>query len=312
MHGSPHHLAVVNPRAQFRNLMLSCGILVSAMVGFFGYAAVRDHFPSRTAFQETISGGEWADILSSGLTLSKPASQTKLFEARTLLLARRDDEAAALLATLPENDPNVALFSAVLTDWRRGSAPETPMHWRHAALNGHPWAMYQLGFLLAENESGDIDYPEAVFWLDKAYGAGVTAAGRALALQFYEQGLGGFKDVSKARAIWQGLAAKGDRLGLLNLGWHYDTGRSGSPDMGLAFRHYTLAAEQGDPIASRNLGNMYEFGRGLATNRKVALMWYERAAALGDVDARDRAARLKAALGKDRRGSPAPPGGAGR
>ena len=32
-------------------------------------------------------------------------------------------------------------------------------------------------------------------------------------------------------------------------------------------------------------------------------MWYERAAALGDADARERAGRLKAALGKDRRGA---------
>jgi len=60
-----------------------------------------------------------------------------------------------------------------------------------------------------------------------------------------------------------GPPRNGDRLGMNNLGWMYQSGRAVAQDDAQAVVWYRKAAGKGEPLGMNNLGWMYENGRGV-------------------------------------------------
>ncbi|EMZ7035341.1 sel1 repeat family protein [Salmonella enterica] len=146
--------------------------------------------------------------------------------------------------------------------------------------------------------------------------AAEAAAGDAQARATYSQWLDGAGELTRAAALTEPEAARGNaqaqyQLGRLllkkerpaddvraagwltraaeqghvracrELGLLYTQGRGVPPNAGLAFSWTEKAAKLGDPLAQNDLGAAYSRGNGVSKNAVKAAQWYRRAAEQG-------------------------------
>ncbi len=106
---------------------------------------------------------------------------------------------------------------------------------------------------------------------------------RQTLVNFYLNGIGGFKDIEKAQKMILQLAEDGDAETQFEVAGHYLNGTlEFEPDIKLASKWFLAAAENGLPQGYRSIGKIYEFGMRTDVNMDVARGWYERGARAGD------------------------------
>lgn len=155
---------------------------------------------------------------------------------------------------------------------------ETLIGWLHEngrlSDNGRPDQALALRWyqLAAEKE-----YPEALLYIGRFYGAG----------------LGGLRRDDQAAAEWIARAAnQGYPPAQTELAELYTTGRGVDRNYDLALQWLTRAAEANYPAAQFSLGEMYERGRGVKRDRTTAMAWFRRAGDNGHAEAASRLQRL--------------------
>lgn len=92
-------------------------------------------------------------------------------------------------------------------------------------------------------------------------------------------------DLTKAREIWEKLAAEGDGQAMNNLGVLYDQGQASERDAGRALRWFAEAANAGDPAGMNNYARLLEQGKGIPANPEEAARWFDLAARKGQPEA---------------------------
>ena len=97
----------------------------------------------------------------------------------------------------------------------------------------------------------------------------------------YYQGNGVTQDYTKALAIFQQDAAKGDVDSMAIIGAMYHDGEGVEVDYSKALQWFTCAAEKGHAPSMAMLGVMYQFGRGVKMNYDLTKFWYTKAAVAG-------------------------------
>lgn len=110
-----------------------------------------------------------------------------------------------------------------------------------------------------------------------AYELGNSHAGIVLADYYLAESRDPEK-MKQARAIYTGLAEKGDQYAQLKLAYMDEKGLSAPADMSEAQRWYTAAAEQGNSVAEYLLGQFYQLGRNGEPDYNLAKNWYQKAA----------------------------------
>lgn len=80
----------------------------------------------------------------------------------------------------------------------------------------------------------------------------------------------------------QDLAAKGDAIGLNNMGSRYQFGDGVPKDYGKAVMYYQKAVDKSLPLAKANLGYMYDLGLGVEEDNDKAISLYKEAANAGN------------------------------
>lgn len=91
-------------------------------------------------------------------------------------------------------------------------------------------------------------------------------------------------DYDKAKAIWQGLAAKGNTTALINLANLFQQGQGVTPDQKEAIGYIEKAAKLGDSRAQYELGIAYEKGAVVGRDIEKAAMWLKKSAEQDDAD----------------------------
>ncbi len=82
----------------------------------------------------------------------------------------------------------------------------------------------------------------------------------------------------EAKAIWEGLAAKGNTTALINLANLFQQGQGVSEDQKQALDYVRQAAELGDARAQFELGMAYETGHVLGRDIDLAASWLKKSA----------------------------------
>jgi TPR repeat protein len=83
---------------------------------------------------------------------------------------------------------------------------------------------------------------------------------------------------AEAAALYEQLAAGGDRVAQTRLAWAYEAGRGVPRSLEEAARRFTIAAEAGEAEAQYALAVMYRTGRGQPKDIALSAKWLERAA----------------------------------
>lgn len=99
----------------------------------------------------------------------------------------------------------------------------------------------------------------------------------------FEDGDAAYKrnDYAIAAKKFRSVAANGNVIAQVKLGWLYAQGQGVAQDYAEAVKWFRLAALQGNAIAQYNLGGMYAQGQGVAQDYVRAHMWLSLAAVSG-------------------------------
>lgn len=99
----------------------------------------------------------------------------------------------------------------------------------------------------------------------------------------FEDGEAAYKrdDYATAAIKFRGVAANGNAVAQVKLGWLHAQGQGVAQDYAEAVKWFRLAALQGNAIAQYNLGGMYAQGQGVAQDYVRAYMWLNFAAVSG-------------------------------
>lgn len=127
-----------------------------------------------------------------------------------------------------------------------------------------------------KQQSGQAFLPD----LKKAYSLGNNQAGLLLADYYLSENAQNHSpdQMNQAKAIYTGLAEKGDPNAQLKLGYMLDNGLGVSADPIAAQRWYTASAEQGNALAEYLLGQFYHVGELGETDDTLAKKWYKKSA----------------------------------
>ncbi len=185
-----------------------------------------------------------------------------------------------------------------------------------AAEAGDATAQDCVGFMYMSGWGVELNYNEALKWLEKAVSQGNAWAQTHLGLMCYN-GNGVKCNSRKARKLWEMAAMQGNALAMVNLagnsgkvewlepgmkrlekeaesgnsyarlclGWIYDLGKGVKTDHVLAAKWFRKAAELGDASGQWELGVLYENGEGVEQDYEKAVYWYRKAADLELADA---------------------------
>jgi TPR repeat protein len=141
------------------------------------------------------------------------------------------------------------------------------------------------------------DYGQAITLL-RPVAAGGDALAQIIVGYLYSKGQGVTKDEAEG-ARWFKLAAEqGSPEGEAAFGLECHDGLGVARDYAQALHWLRLSAAQGNEEAQNALGRMYEHGEGVAADKEEALSWYKLAAAKGDSDAAKAVERLSQDSGK--------------
>jgi TPR repeat protein len=155
---------------------------------------------------------------------------------------------------------------------------------RMAAEQGHPEALYSVGWSYFAGEGVERSVEDAAEWFEKASEAGHSKAMRQLAKLTF-QGNGVEENPSKAHDLWVQAADLGDVESQALLGKLYTQGVEGQIEKDYQKALYRLrqAAQAGDPDSMHALGVAFDKGLGTPSNKDEALRWYKLAEARGFV-----------------------------
>ena len=81
--------------------------------------------------------------------------------------------------------------------------------------------MFSLGWLYSQGTDLQPDYPQAVYWYEKAADAGIDAAMNNLG-ELYAQGLGVERDLDKAMELYRRASERGNAMAYYNMGWYME------------------------------------------------------------------------------------------
>ncbi len=131
-----------------------------------------------------------------------------------------------------------------------------------------------------------LDYPKALYWLQKAADHGIVGAQTYLG-KMYRDGLGVPQDYQKALMYNRKAAYLGDDFAQAELADMYITGSGVPQDDRKAAAWFKEAARQGNIFAQSYLGKLYLCGRGVPQDDRKAAEWLQKAAEKGEVAAQN-------------------------
>jgi enhanced entry protein EnhC len=217
---------------------------------------------------------------------------------------------AFLVATEAANrgDPRAALLLGMLYDRGIGTTADHALaiHWYQLAAD-NPISQFILGTYLSEGDGIAKDKERAIGILEQSGRAAFSYADFNLAVMKREQNQAFLPDLSEAyrlgnnhagivladyylaendspekmseaRAIYSGLAEKGDQHAQMKLGYMLENGLGLERSAAEAERFYLSAANQGNATAEYLLARLYQLGALGQVNEVAAKMWYEKAA----------------------------------
>jgi hypothetical protein len=160
-----------------------------------------------------------------------------------------------------------------------------------AAVYGSPAASLALGAMYATGRGVPQSDETAVYWFQQAKQARFVA-------DAYACGFGVPQDLTRARTLYEELAAKGDADAQFQLGNMFSNACGTGLDDAEAVRWYEEAAQGGHPDAQIALSHMTRQGLGVAPNPAWAYQWAELAISrLEDDEALNDALVARAAAG---------------
>lgn len=188
----------------------------------------------------------------------------------TPLAESGDPVAQNVLGAIYEDGLVVAQDLAVAEDW-----------WQKAARQDYDKAVYNLGWLLQNQDEGYPDDPGAALpWIERAMQIGYPHA-FALRAELHAAGRGGPVDETAAAEAWETAAQLGVTDAMNRIGMLYVDGTGVEEDMASALYWFREAAWTGDAVGLSNLGAMYENGYGVGQDTLAAMALYESAAERG-------------------------------
>jgi len=217
-------------------------------------------------------GNNHAGIVLADYYLAENNDAGKMEQARKIYegLAEKGDQDAQLkLAYILDKGLGVSSDAAAAQRWYTTSAEQ-----------GNPVAQYLLGQFYQVGENGQPDYNLAKEWYQKAS----TILPEALvALGFIDETVD--DNYAQALKAYEQAAARGNALGIYNLGLMYLYGKGLPVDYKKAKDLFTEAAIKEVHEAMNQLGGIYFNGLGQSRDELQALAWYKKAAALGNSNA---------------------------
>ena len=135
-----------------------------------------------------------------------------------------------------------------------------------SAESGDPDAQANIGAIYSVgNKFVKKDMQKALYWLKKAVEKDSPLALYNLGI-LYQNPESGCQDFTKAVELFSRAIEKGYKDAYRVLGLCYELGQGVEQNIVKAFEYYTLAAENGDAPATVKLGWMYEMGQGVHKN----------------------------------------------
>lgn len=201
-------------------------------------------------------------------------------------------QAREIWETLAEVGNGDALFNlGVLAEDGLGEARDMKKAeslYTGAAQAGNFKAQYRLGMLYSGGELLPKDTAKARTYLNMAaQGGDKDAIARLATLDKPAAELTPFQQAellsstgkhAEAAAIYDKLAAQGDRSAQTRLAWMYEAGRGVPRSLDEAARRFMVAAEAGEAEAQYALAVMYRTGKGQQKDMAQSAAWLKRAA----------------------------------
>ena len=145
------------------------------------------------------------------------------------------------------------------------------------AEQGDAAAQDHVAYLYMSGWGVELNYNEALKWLEKAVSQGNASAQNHLGIM-YHNGTCVACDLHKASELWEMAAQQGNANAMLNLGGNL--GRKGWQKKGMA--RFKKEAEMGNSYAQLCLGWIYKYGKGVMMNDSLAVKWFRKAAESGN------------------------------
>ena len=143
----------------------------------------------------------------------------------------------------------------------------------HAAEHGDAESAFRIGRIrLRGDENYKAKPAEAVKWLEKAGGMGISNAYYYLGLAF-DNGWGVEKDVPKAVEAYEKAVAMGHAPAMNNLGFILYEGRGVEKNLSQAIHLITSAVDRGDAFSYGSLGEIMLNGNGFPQNDVETYKW---------------------------------------
>ena len=145
--------------------------------------------------------------------------------------------------------------------------------WIYAAEHGDAESAFRIGRIRMRGDETYKAMPaEAVKWLEKAGGMGISNAYYYLGLAF-DNGWGVEKDVPKAVDAYEKAVAMGHAPAMNNLGFILYEGRGVEKNLSKSIHLITRAVEHGDAFAYGSLGEIMLNGNGFPQNDVETYKW---------------------------------------
>lgn len=154
------------------------------------------------------------------------------------------------------------------TAFQADDYPAAARHYGELAEFGYPVAQYNYARMLLKGQGVPVDETRTRYFLERAAEQNHSRAKIPLA-RLYHQGLGGTKDLEKAKIIYEEQIAAGDLRMLYPLGRiHHEQG-----EIKKAIDLYHRAVDSGEYRAAKQLGIIHE-KQAQPPALKLALAWY--------------------------------------
>lgn len=217
------------------------------------------------------------------------------YQAYAAFKMGRHAEARAVWETLAEVGNGDALFNlGVLAEDGLGEPRDVrkaEQLYVSAAQAGNFKSQYRLGLLYSGGTVLPKDLGQARRYLGMAAQSGDREAAQRLAALERPDGaatpfqraelLDGSGRREEAAALYESLAAQGNRSAQTRLAWLYEAGLGVARDLDEAARRFEIAARAGDAEAQYALAVMLRTGKGKQMDRAQSLEWLRKAAGQG-------------------------------
>lgn len=248
----------------------------------------------------TPSAAQSADLVLCDRVAADPADPDKPADVKGVAeIGKADISTAIKFCRTASAGSRRAMFQLGRAYAANGQSAEAMAAWRKAADKGSSSAMVELGVAYGTGTGVARDEPQARKLLERAAEAGNPRGVSNLAA------LSGAaaSDPVRGRQLLA-RTAETNAEAQYQLGMMYAEGIGGARDDSAARALFEKAAAQNHPAALERMGAFAQAGRGGSSDKEAAKGYYERAAALGDTDAKAALERLKCPyVLKDKRGN---------